>query len=92
MQLSEIIKDTYTNSSGVVLFDVLDKKIKNNETVNLSFKNSTPMSSSFFNSSIGALIDKYSLAIVRKYVKFTELQKSQYDLLIKYINNNKEIA
>ncbi len=92
MQLSEIIKDTYTNSSGVVLFAVLDKKIKNNETVNLSFKNSTPMSSSFFNSSIGALIDKYSLAIVRKYVKFTELQKSQYDLLIKYINNNKEIA
>jgi len=57
--VSEIVSGTSTNIEAMPLFFAMDKAILAGNIINLSLKNCPAMSSSFLNSSVGALFEKY---------------------------------
>jgi hypothetical protein len=87
LKLTDIVTDTFTNSGGFQLFSVLDPHVKNNNPVELSFKDSHALSSSFLNSSIGELISKYGFEAFKANVKPVELRKTQAEILLSYIRS-----
>jgi len=87
LHLSEIVKDTYTNSSGYSLYVAINSAISKGNKVVLSFKGATPASSSFLNSSLGELIDKIGFDKFKEIVKLTDLNKSQAEVLRRYFDS-----
>jgi len=92
IKLKDIIIDTYTNSSGYVLFTQIDNNFSKEEKIRISFKDTTPISSSFYNSSIGDLIEKYGYDEVKRKLKFEDLSKSQFQILQRFIENSRLYA
>lgn len=87
LKLTDIVTDTFTNSGGFQLFSALEPHVKNNNPVELSFKDSHALSSSFLNSSIGELISKYGFESFKANVKPIDLTKSQADIILSYIRS-----
>ena len=85
--LSNIVIDTYTNSAGYSLYLELEKYISKGKKVILSFKNATPTSSSFLNSSIGEVIDKFGFDSFKSQIKLSDMSKSQAGVLKKYFDS-----
>jgi len=86
LRINEIVSGTSTNADGLSLRLKLQPFFKSNEPVHLSFAESFAMSTSFFNSSFGELIDEFGIDKFKAIVKPTEITKSNYDLVKKYIN------
>ena len=85
--LKDIVADTYTNASGLTLFVCLKNYIESKNEIHLSFKDSTPVSSSFLNSSIGELIIVYGFDKLKTYIKITDLTASQATILRNYLKS-----
>ena len=83
--LTDIVQGTSTNTAGEYLYVVLEKAIKNEEKIRVSLIDSTPFSTSFMNSSIGAIIEDYGIDIFREFVAFVGYTKSQASMIKKYI-------
>ena len=77
--------DTCTNASGDKLYGILKPYFEKNETVLVSFSNIQPMSSSFFNSSFGELIETYGADTFKRIVRLTDIPKNQVGLLKNYL-------
>lgn len=92
IKLSDIIKDTYTNANGYVLYTLIEKNMKNDGKICLSFKDMPPMSSSFYNSSIGELIENYGFNEIRDKLSFSDLTKPQLLILKKFLKNSQLYA
>lgn len=93
LKLTSIVSDTYTNSAGYALFLALDKYIKANDRVELSFEGATPTSSSFLNSSFGAIIDAYGMDRLKTSVKITHLSIGEQQILKKFFSGfDKKVA
>lgn len=84
--LKQQIEGTSTNIEGVSLKSLLQAYFNNNERVQVSFKETTPMSSSFFNSSFGELIDEYGYDKFRKIVVPVDITKTHMSLIKRYIS------
>lgn len=82
--IKEIVKDTYTNSSGSVLLSFLNNYLHKGQQVTLSFKGAPPTSTSFLNSSIGELLDQYGFNRFKEIVKLTDLSATQAQILKNY--------
>lgn len=87
IQLSEIVKDTYTNNSGYSLYLQMKEAFLRKEKVEISFKDSTPTSSSFLNSSFGALIEEFGLNVFMELVVPKEITASQSHVLKGYVSS-----
>ncbi|MCH2231781.1 MAG: STAS-like domain-containing protein [Crocinitomicaceae bacterium] len=85
--LSNIVEDTYTNASGYALMIVLKAYLDKGVKVELSFKDATPTSSSFLNSSIGELIENFGFDKFKKLVSLRELSKTQANTLRNYFTS-----
>jgi len=85
--LIEIVKGTLTNSEGVKVFKLLDKSISDEVTIELSFSGASALSSSFLNSSIGELIEKYGFERFKQYVKLVDLRQSVANQLRDYLRS-----
>jgi len=88
--LKDNVKDTYTNAEGASLSIQLKEFIKSGERIELSLSNSTPISSSFFNSSFGDLIETFGYEAVRENIKITGVTSSQAQLLKGYFDAYKD--
>lgn len=82
--LINTIDNTYTNASGYSLYISLKQNFSINKAITISFKNSTPLSSSFLNSSFGALIEDYGFDKFKQIIKLTDLNSNQVSYLKKY--------
>lgn len=81
IKIADIVSETHSNASGVSLFYALENVLNNNDIiVNLSFEDISCPSTSFLNSSIGTLIEKHGIDILKR-VKPTKVTKTQADLL-----------
>lgn len=80
IKIVDTVVDTHSNVSGLTLFDVLEEALDDNQIIHLSFENASCPSSSFLNSSIGALIEKYGIGVLQK-IKPSKVTKTQGDLL-----------
>ena len=90
--LKDLLPDTSTNVSGYVLYNSLKKYVVGNESVVLDFKGTSSLSSSFFNSSLGSLIEDFGFDSFKRSVKIINITKSQAALLSKYLSNFKKYS
>lgn len=86
--LKDEVEDTYTNVSGsklrLLILDILSK----GENIEVSFKGATPLSSSFYNSSFGEIIEEKGLPFFKERIKLKELNKSQFELMTRYMSTS----
>lgn len=85
IKLMDCVTGTSGNIEGYKLFTVLSKEIDMDNNIILSLQNSTPMSSSFLNSSFGELVDKYGLDIFKTKIKLINYTKSQAEYIKRYL-------
>lgn len=91
INLKDIVTDTNTNASGYTLFIALENLLlKSNDVIYLSFEGSTITSTSFLNSSLGAIVEKYE-PIILKRIKPIKLKMAQGQLLKNYFSKELEL-
>ncbi len=91
IHILEVVGDFVTNASGFALYTTLKKALENNDLIHLSFKGISGTSSSFLNSSIGALVDENGISVLQK-IKPTDVSNVQAAVLKKYIASLRKIA
>lgn len=79
--LSSQINGTSTNIDGVQFKYLLLPFFIKKEPVQVSFKGTTPISSSFFNSSFGELIDEFGFEVFKKIVNLIEVKSSHISVI-----------
>lgn len=84
IQLMDVVSGTSTNADGFALFTAIDKYLSQNIKTRLSLDGATPLSTSFLNSSIGSLADKYGVDDMRKKIVFTNLTTPQINTIKRY--------
>lgn len=87
LTLSKLVANTSLNSEGFVLYCNLEKYFEKNQSLTLDLMDSSAISSSFFNSSFGALIEKYGYPRFKESIKFKNVSKSQAQLLKLYFDS-----
>lgn len=90
--INNIVANTYINAEGYKLYVALLPFFVKNEKVDVSFVDLTPMSSSFLNSSIGALIEEFGLEQFKNTIRPVEITKSHAEVLSRYIKSLQEAA
>ncbi len=84
IELMSTVQGTATNDQGFALYVVLKEHFFNNMKARLSLHNATPMSSSFMNSSFGALIDEFGYTKVTTLLSLIHCSKTQAEYVKKY--------
>ena len=84
ISLTSIVSNTETNTEGIRLFCVISKAIKNDESLILEIDSNTALSSSFLNSSLGEIIDTYSIDILKSVLRI-ESSRTQFDRINSYL-------
>jgi hypothetical protein len=85
--LKDIVVDTFTNTSGEVLYMELKTALNNSERVVLSFKGCSVTSTSFLNSSFAVLIEEMGLDEFKKRIVPKAVSPTQAMVLKKYVNS-----
>lgn len=85
--LRDIVAETFTNASGYSFYLELKKHMVKGERVVVSFKDVSITSSSFLNSSFGAIIDEIGLDEFKRMVSPRDLSVTQAEVLLKYVNS-----
>ena len=86
INLMDKVNGTSTNIEGLTLYAVLSREIESGNIIKLSLKESTPMSSSFLNSSLGELVDRYGIDVFKKHVRLINYTASQAEYIKKYLS------
>ena len=84
--LNSEIQGAYSNADGYTLLCMLKPYFLNNEMIEVSMLGFPPMSSSFFNSSFGELIQLFGIEKFRSIIKFTNITKSQVGQIKFYLD------
>ena len=85
IRLIDIVSDTYTNAAGYTFYSELKRLLSTGNQVQVSFLGATAPSSSFLNSSFGALIEEMGLETFLKVVKPADVTPTQAVMLKHYI-------
>ena len=84
IKMIDIVEGTSTNSDGLAIFIAVENHIQKGEKVKLSLLGATPLSTSFLNSFLGNLLDKYGIEKIRAFLIFSQLTPSQSRKLSSY--------
>lgn len=85
IRLTEIVSETYSNAAGYTFYSELKRLLSNGEQVQVSFLGVPAPSSSFLNSSFGALIEEMGIDKFLKSVKQADVTPTQASMLRHYI-------
>ena len=83
--INNVIKGSYSSMDGYTLYCILKPHFTSGEGIMISMQGFSAMSSSFFNSSFGALIEENGIDKFRNTIKFVDLTKSQAKLISRYL-------
>lgn len=92
ISIDKSVKGLYIADSGLNLYLDLRNSLNKGENCEVSFLGFDAMSSSFYNASIGNLIDDFGLDFVRQKVKFINVSKSLGSWLKKYIEDQASLC
>jgi hypothetical protein len=88
-----IVKDltpgTLTNVDGLNLRVAIDAALASGDSVLLSFSGIHTISSSFLNSSLGEIVDKYGFDVLNSRIKITHYTTSLAGAVTKYVRDLK---
>lgn len=90
IQIKAHVGGTSTNDEGCTLKYLLFPYFRDNVPVMVSFKGTTPMSSSFFNSSFGELIDEFGYDTFKSVVLPRDITASHLNLIKMYIKMHQQ--
>lgn len=85
--VKDIVNETISNASGYTLYLQLKEPVKSRTPLRLSFKDCMVTSSSFLNSSIGALIEEFGVEQVKQVITPVGMTQFQAQVLRKYITS-----
>jgi L-2-hydroxyglutarate oxidase LhgO len=91
INIRSLVPETSSNLSGTILFKELHRALNNGSIVILEVDNDLALSSSFLNSSIGEILDKYGLSTFKRNVKFKG-NKNQFERIATYISYYEKLA
>lgn len=83
--LNNVIGGSYSSIDGYSLYCILKPYFINGERLMISMQDFSAMSSSFFNSSFGELIEEFGIDKFRENIKFVNLTNSQAKLISRYL-------
>lgn len=90
IKITDHVDDFVTNSSGYALFLVLTKALSDDNTIELSFHGVPATSSSFLNSSLGAVVDDLGITVLNR-IKPVHVSGTQAAILKKYVLSLRKI-
>ena len=90
--VKNIVAGTSTNAEGLSLFIAMDKVIAKGNIIVLSLNGCTPMSSSFLNSSIGALIEKHGFKSMKGQLILKNYTQVMADNIKHYLGRLKQLV
>jgi len=91
ISIKDVASSTLSNADGVKLQTAIDKILSDGDTVVISFYGINVVSSSFLNSSLGNLIDKYGFDILAK-IKLIDYTATIASYIKSYISNIKSLS
>ena len=91
ISVKDVTKNTLSNSDGVQLQSAIDSALAADDQVSLSFHDVHTISSSFLNSSLGNIIDKYGFDILSK-IKIIDYTSTIATFLKNYIADLKALS
>lgn len=71
----------YSNDDGKIIQDVIRNHFNNNESVTISFKNISGVTSSFVNTALIELLDDFDFNFIKKHLKFSNTTKQINDMI-----------
>ncbi len=83
--VKDLVPGTLTNPDTMPLFVTLDKNLASDVGVSLSFQGVTLLSSSFLNSSLGELMDKYGTDILKDKLSITDYTPEVAAIIKQYV-------
>lgn len=89
--VKDVTASTLSNSDGVQLQFVIDNSLAEGNSVILSFHDVHTISSSFLNSSLGNIIDKYGFDTLSR-IKIIDYTSSIASFIKKYISDMKTLS
>lgn len=90
--INNLVDDTSTNLAGSQLYSILDKHFATDGIIEIDLYGSPAISSSFFNSSFGRLIEENTFSTVVKRLKFKNVSINQRRLLKAYFDTYKGLS
>jgi hypothetical protein len=91
ISVKDVTNSTLSKSDGVQLQSAIDSELVSDDMVYLSFHDVHTISSSFLNSSLGDIIDKYGLNILSK-IKIVDYTASVASFLKNYVSDLKSLS
>lgn len=85
INLMDCINGTSTNKDGYNLYNLLKLPMESGKKIQLSFKDCTPMSSSFMNSAFGELIDTLGFEKVKSSLSLINYTPSMANKIKSYM-------
>jgi hypothetical protein len=87
--VKDITSGTLTNIDGLNLRVAIDASLASGDSVLLSFSGIHTISSSFLNSSLGEIFDKYGNDVLKSRIKITNYTPPLAGAITKYVNDLK---
>lgn len=87
----KIVSGTSTNAEAIPLFHEMDKVIAQGKIIVLSLKDCRSFSSSFLNSSVGALFEKYGFDALKGRLSLRDYTPSIAEAFKRYLDNLHQI-
>lgn len=75
---------TSTNADGLPFYYALKEAYSSNKKLRISLKNSSPFSSSFLNSSIGAFMDEFGASALKKTLVICDYKPTELERILDY--------
>ncbi|OMF37419.1 hypothetical protein BK133_05020 [Paenibacillus sp. FSL H8-0548] len=81
--VQDIVQGCHTNQDGDVVYNEIYQTIIDGQTVTVSFKGVSSVTSSFLNSAFIPLLDRSDLDHVKRNLKFVDSNKSINEMIIR---------
>ncbi len=85
LKVLDVTEDTVTNAGGLTMYVAMEKAFDENLKVSWDMEGVQLVSSSFLNSSIGNLIDKYGVTFFKAHFSITKYTRYQVEFIKDYI-------
>ncbi|MDU0200180.1 STAS-like domain-containing protein [Paenibacillus sp. MAH-36] len=76
-----------TNQEGEVIYNLIAPKIEHGQTVTISFKGITSVSTSFLNTAIAPLLEVVSFDSIKRQLKVVESTRFINSMIVKRLND-----
>lgn len=85
--ITDVVSGCSTNAEGFTLYTVMKNELANGSNVKLSFKDCPGMSSSFLNSSLGAIFDEKGIDFIKNRITLGSIKPSQLAYVREYLHS-----